>query len=187
MRLELPANGPFWLTAFARSIERALRGGNRAPDFPATPILNERVFRTDRGIEYYWDGERWLSTHLYALDLNNSDALNPVSATTLGAWHAANPFANLYDLYLEEAVFTSYLTSAATWTLSIVTGNGIVSAAVASRSTAGDNATETIAARVTINDTIDSSAYVAFEASVTKSSGSANLYFDCALTFRLIG
>lgn len=37
--------------------------------FPGSPATNQRYFRTDRGIEYYYDGTRWLSTQLFDLTL----------------------------------------------------------------------------------------------------------------------
>jgi hypothetical protein len=88
---------------------------DRGTAFPGTPsFTGQRFFRSDRGIEYYYDGTRWLSTTIYTLPVAVQDAtfLNPVSAT--GTFRTVSPFANLYDIYVERVFTESYLTSATT-------------------------------------------------------------------------
>ena len=46
-----------------------------ATSMPAGPATNQRVFRTDLGLEFYWDGTRWLSTTLYELALGAGENL----------------------------------------------------------------------------------------------------------------
>jgi hypothetical protein len=61
--------------------------------FPAQPAYGNFVpfYRTDRNIEYYYDGTRWLSTTLYSEVFQNREATDqPYSATNaderLGLW-----------------------------------------------------------------------------------------------------
>jgi hypothetical protein len=64
--------------------------------FPATPGTNSRFFRTDLGMEFYYDGTRWLTTTLYHLvaTLDNGTATAAYagpSATLAGVILAAVP------------------------------------------------------------------------------------------------
>lgn len=71
--------------------------------FPSAPATDARFFRTDRGIEYYYDGTRWLSTQLYTDDIPEVGAVAfPYTATALGAERLLIPYAGTYDLWLVE-------------------------------------------------------------------------------------
>lgn len=65
--------------------------------FPASPTTNQRFFRTDLGLDCYYDGTRWLTVNEYELPLVVGDALmlrttngNPVSGSVnpsqAGVW-----------------------------------------------------------------------------------------------------
>lgn len=80
-------------------------GGGGVPEgtsFPGSPLTGEKFYRTDRLIEYYYDGTRWLSTQLYtaASTFNVTE-----QASTSSHW--ANPWYNLYQLYFERAMFAT--------------------------------------------------------------------------------
>jgi hypothetical protein len=38
---------------------------NAGTSFPASKATGDRYWRTDLGLEFYWDGTRWVTTHLY--------------------------------------------------------------------------------------------------------------------------
>ncbi len=59
-------------------------GWNGGTAFPGSPATNDRYWRTDLGLEFYYDGTRWLSTALYTLGLPQADALAPLAATATG-------------------------------------------------------------------------------------------------------
>lgn len=76
------------------TIEETRRYGTA---FPASPFTRQRYFRTDQGIEYYYDGTRWLSTTLYEKVLESNDAPQPLTQAThqfraTVAGHATNGF-----------------------------------------------------------------------------------------------
>lgn len=50
-----------------------VRGGGSS--FPGSPATNDRYFRTDLGMEFYYDGTRWVSMNLY-----RQDFVGPVAA-----------------------------------------------------------------------------------------------------------
>lgn len=58
-----------------------------ASSFPGSPTSGDRVFRTDLGMEFYYDGTHWLTTQVFDLTLENtapgtSDLVGIGSTTT---------------------------------------------------------------------------------------------------------
>jgi len=49
--------------------------------FPANPATNQRFFRTDRALEYYYDGTRWLTMNEYTLTMPLLYAFTAVGGT----------------------------------------------------------------------------------------------------------
>lgn len=82
------------------TIEETRRYGTA---FPASPFTGQRYFRTDRGIEYYYDGTRWLSTALMSFQLpyNANGTTFPISATLSDANRCDRPNPN-YSMWLVE-------------------------------------------------------------------------------------
>lgn len=77
--------------------------------FPVAPATNRRFFRTDRGIEYYYNGTRWLSTQLYTDAIPWFLGVQPFTATTNFSHRLAVPYAGTYDLWLVEAQLSFYI------------------------------------------------------------------------------
>lgn len=74
--------------------------------FPGSPSTNDRFYRTDRQIEYYYDGTRWLSTQLHTIAIQNSTAQSATFATDI-----VNPWASIYSLYITNFIFMSRQTA----------------------------------------------------------------------------
>lgn len=94
------SNGTSW-----DSVERAdvASGGLSAgTSFPGSPATNDRYFRTDRGLVYYYDGTRWVTETLYHLPLSGSD--RGISTITANQAHysSATMWEDLYDAYLVD-------------------------------------------------------------------------------------
>jgi hypothetical protein len=61
--------------------------------FPASPATNDRFFRTDYGLEFYYDGTRWVSTQLFTKNSSQevgSAAFYISRAATIGHWQKAD-------------------------------------------------------------------------------------------------
>lgn len=104
----------------ARTLQ-AFAGGTA---FPSSPVTGERFFRTDRGIEYFWDGTRWLSTTLYSDALSISESLRPFAATTDNFHHATAVSAGALWLVAFQVFFLvqaggSALSASHKWTVSL--------------------------------------------------------------------
>lgn len=168
----------------SRKVKSEHAGIASVTSFPGSPASGDRVWRSDRGIEYYYDGTRWLSTTLYSMPIQLSDQNNPRTTTTGFLGRAANPWAGLYDVYLLDGVFSYYLSATGNWTLDIVDS----AAAVLATTTVSTVTTHTTV-RVAIN-AVKANGLAAnsnFNLSVTENSGAASLYTMAALTYRLVG
>lgn len=68
-----------------------VRSGGTA--FPGSPATGDRFFRTDRGMEFFYDGTRWLTTQIYEYPLRGHNFTPPMNlaATTVGALRDATP------------------------------------------------------------------------------------------------
>lgn len=68
--------------------------------FPSSPVTNERFFRTDRGLEYFYDGTRWVTVHEYHIPMGGSNATLSASTNVFGAaqlWNGEDIYiTNLY-------------------------------------------------------------------------------------------
>lgn len=68
--------------------------------FPGSPANNDKFYRDDRDILYFYDGTRWLSG-LYSVQIPAyPQTVHPMSANATGHYASA-PWAGTYDLWLE--------------------------------------------------------------------------------------
>lgn len=90
------------------ALEERLLGGTA---FPTAPVTGERYFRTDYGIEYYYDGTRWLSVNEYTLEIPPYGSLpgTKLTATTSPRSLGASPDVAGTDIWLESMVNTWYV------------------------------------------------------------------------------
>ena len=75
--------------------------GTVFPTVPA-PVAGDRFTRSDRGIDYEWDGTRWLSVALYSEQLFSSAAFQPFAITAGAEDRLSAPYAGIYDLWLVD-------------------------------------------------------------------------------------
>jgi len=105
--------------------------------FPGAPAAGQRYFRTDRGIDYFYDGTRWVSIQLFTIGA--SFAGDNVASLIAGV---PNPFAGLYDLWMVKAVYSARMVATGTWTFTTSTFDGTTRVNI-------DNATQSTAALLT--------------------------------------
>ena len=87
----------------------------RGAAFPAQPAYgnNRPFYRTDRRVEYFYDGTRWLTTQLYDQALNAAVAL-PFSATQTGGHRMTMPGAGAYSIWLESIYASVFIAAGGT-------------------------------------------------------------------------
>lgn len=160
--------------------------------FPAQPAWGTvRPFlRTDRGIEYRYDGTRWLSTELYSFPIPLAAAFLPISATTPALLRAPWPAAGIYGTWLEDVV-TSFFVAGGTalsashkWVGTLVDGgSGTLIATVNIDAGALSTWRNIVTA---VNGTIGSASFET-DMTWTKTGTPGNLYVVVALHYRLVG
>lgn len=67
------------------------RGADSGTSFPSSPTTGRRRFRTDLGLEFFFDGTRWLSSELFVATDSASDGLVPFSTTPITGGRFQNP------------------------------------------------------------------------------------------------
>lgn len=167
------------VTAGSRKVRRGVDGTAVGTAF-GTPTTGDRLYRTDRNIEYYYDGTRWLSTTLYHLPIPE---ITNVTGTTNGTV-TANPWSGLYDIYVSGILLSKILVGSGNWTATIhnqagASDNALVSSS-AFTNTTWDSATLSVASVVTSTTNV-------FYLLVTENSGTANCYASAVILYRLVG
>jgi hypothetical protein len=155
--------------------------------FPGSPIIGWKMFRTDLGLDCYYDGTRWLTVQEYVA---SGDTATSISAVNTGFLSYSIP--NDYSIYVTTAYGTTiagatnngsnYYTYAFEW----------VSAAAARTTlgtftTAADTASARSAHKVTINTALTSTAInFGYSASVKTGAPSNQTAISVSIRYRLI-
>lgn len=157
--------------------------------FPVSPTAGDRFYRSDRDIQYFYDGTRWLSAQLFESVMGPQVGLLPRAATTLAQAYGAYPGAGLYDLYVEDALFVTLLTAdTASWTSAIVRAYGAgLTATIASHTFASPAANTWVKERVTVASVIDADECDLFRLDLTENSGAASCYGFGTARYRYVG
>jgi hypothetical protein len=164
------------------AIEAILNTGT-GTSFPGSPSTGDKFWRSDRNIEYFWDGTRWLSTQLFLVSPYSTE--NASADTASGRLPV--PFKGIYDLWIEKVQTSSYLSATASWNLNLRWSNAANTYTdLASHSTTGDAATTWVNKETNVNAVLDSNALL-LNLFVDEVSGTAGCYCAMLIYFRLIG
>ena len=155
---------------------------NAGTAFPTAKATNDRYWRTDLGMEFYWDGTRWLSCTEFSVDLAITDALQPFTGTTQPGMMPLRPGAFFTSVFFAVYVVTtndgSNYWNITPYTKASSTAVGAVTtSAVAASTYSLLTATPNVAANA-------ADKAVQFSASKTGSPGS--LYLGAKMCYRLI-
>lgn len=123
---------------------------NGGTSFPASKATGDRFWRSDLGLECYWDGTRWVTCQQYTTPFMVQGALVPLTAAN--SFYA--PMVNgAYDMWLEKIVAATQV--AATndgsnyWTLQF--NRYLSGTSLGSFTTAADSAGTSTAHTITVN------------------------------------
>jgi hypothetical protein len=152
--------------------------------FPVPPVSGDHFIRTDRqGMEYRYDGTRWLSVQKFAVALHDTrGGVNPRTATG-GFMEGVNPEYGAHSVLIEAAVTWYFLQTAGEWTLAITAEGGELAITTqAFAFGAGHRGLRTTPLSVVVADT-----YPLFVATPTETVDGGSFYFQTTLIYRLIG
>lgn len=171
------------VSAGDRSVQSALDQARTSTEFPAEPSAGDRVFRSDRGIEYFYDGARWLSVQVFDVQFNGVQAVTD----TAGSSYAPVPFLGEYSLWLERFETTAFRDAAGEWDIVLQWWSaGHAATTLVTIDGAGDPSGSWVTNAATIGAQLDANAR-ALRTAFNEVSGAANYYAQATLRFRLIG
>lgn len=158
--------------------------------FPGSPATSERFFRTDRGLEYYYDGTRWLTTTLFYANGGANETLIPFTANAEFArnYPAFNP---TYQSYIVDWLIT--------WAVS-VNANGSNFWQLTLRESSADTSTTNLATTdtstgvtytfqrniISVNTLLPTTTFE-IHTHAQKTGAGGDLYVAAAYTFRIVG
>jgi hypothetical protein len=154
---------------------------------PTTPILNERFYRTDHRLEFFWDGTRWLCTCLHVVPVSLQDVISPLTGTNTVAYAALD---NILDLWIEKIVLsTTVLTTnngTNFWTVAAVRAPSGTSLGSFSTGTTPDTAGTNTRHNITVNAASGTSDRF-LNITATKTLSPGNIYVIGSYSYRYIG
>lgn len=157
--------------------------------FPGAPSTGDLYFRTDirDGLEFMWNGTRWLSTTLFSSNSDSWWALTGGGPTTEGAYIPFNTGG--LDVWLEDSVSVTYSSTGdganyITFSLSKRAVNN-ANTAIGSWTTAADGVAWTSHV-INVNAVLDVSATPAVRCHATVTLGNPLAYGSHILYYRLI-
>ncbi len=158
---------------------------------PGSPATNQRITRTDLGMDFYYDGTRWLSVQKFRETFGVGNILPPATiATAIGRM---TPWATAFDLWLEQWSISTYAVATNNgshfWTLSLnkfdAADAGTVIDSVA---TSGDTQNNWTQRRRSIGASYVASSFRGLSVTTGITGSPGSLYFtNMALEYRLIG
>jgi hypothetical protein len=185
--LGLSANGKSLVTAADYAAMKALLGLVSGTSFPGSPSSGDIFYHTSRGIEYFYDGTRWLSTQILFLSFEHTDGNQPISATSF--LRARNPYMTLYDIYVETFSATTHSTTTTEtnhFSLQVSAIDGISPTNIGSAITTQGDAINTWVPHVLGPNQAVSKDNQYFQLTVTE-TGTASAFVMGGMNFRLIG
>lgn len=163
--------------------------GGSGTAFPGSPSDGDRFFRTDRGIEYFYQasGARWLSAHLFTI---GAAGVQLAATSTL---FMPLPFIDTYDIYVETASLQTQLTSGTTssnyftFTFRKVDGVGTATDLGTTQSTQNDTLSNYAIRHQAINDVVDTTSGTKQFALNCTEVGASVVNVGASLAYRLVG
>jgi hypothetical protein len=156
----------------------------RGTGFPGSPASGDRFLRTDRNIDYFYDGTRWLSTQVFTYMPSQTFAGQTVDAQV---GRQPVPFKGLYDIYMERWQTVSFVGASVSWDLSLRWADlANTFTVIATNSTTGDATNNWSHHSVNINAVLNSGALL-LDMFVDELSGTATCSAFGILYYRLVG
>jgi hypothetical protein len=163
--------------------------GGHGTSFPGSPASGDRFYRTDRNIEYFYDGTRWLSVQLFSQEFAQWESSGVQPKTFTQTSYMANPWGGLYDIYVLEfrvSSFNSATTAANYFVHQLAKWDGIAPAVNVGSSISGQGNTQNaFVVQSTAVNAVVASTVDAFQVNSTE-TGVSSSYIMPSFTYRLV-
>jgi hypothetical protein len=148
--------------------------------FPGSPASGDVFRRTDRNIEYVYDGTQWLS------DLRSLQSSTTTISVSTGHFIPV-PWKGIYSIYLDHFEATTNRTGTGEWDVELYwLASNVAATLLASIDGAGDSATTVYNKTADISSVLSGSA-VALYPQFTEVSGTSSIVGGTILWYRLVG
>jgi predicted GH43/DUF377 family glycosyl hydrolase len=165
-------------------------GYDEGTSFPVGPSTDDKFYRTDRNLLYYYDGTRWLSTEVFRETFFPSDNTNPTTThgASLGAWPVRQGDNGIYVLTVDAVTLVVTTNDGSNyWTISYNWRNQANSSTeLVNTNTSADTATNWYNKSTSVNAVLDSTARY-LNIVVNKTNAPGSIYVYPAIRYRLIG
>lgn len=159
--------------------------------FPGSPATGDRYYRTDRHLEYFYDGTRWLTVHEYTASAVQRDGNWPLTANGNNGHISIDQGANGIYIVRIAASTTTLATNNGSnyWTTqwTYMTSAGGTGNVGSSYNTSADTASATVSHIVTV-DAVMGGTVTGIYAAHTKTGSPGNYYmWPAVVTWRFVG
>lgn len=160
----------------------------RGTSMPGSPVTGERITRTDLGLDFEYNGTRWLSTELHRHLIPISSAFMPITGSQVN--RQVNPGVATLGLWVEDLVTGFLVASGGTalgashkW-VGVLATNTPTTLATVNIDSGASNAWRSDIQTI---DVVVANTIIEFDLTWTKTGTPGNLYAFSFITFRLIG
>ena len=201
--LYVKADG-LWYSKDDAGVETLVSGGTGGGNYtgvlwssgismPGAPATNQRVTRTDLGLDFFYNGTRWLTTTLYRADApqGKGTSVNPFSANFtefgyLTPWHTT------FDLWLEDFWTSTYVatTNSGTsyWTVELYKlDSAFAATTVINFNTSADTVNTLTTHKTAIGALLTPATYRMLTTKGTKTVTPGNITLVWGVSYRLVG
>ncbi len=171
----------------SRKVDAKYAGLAGGTSFPGSPATDDRFWRSDRGIEYYYATTQWLSVQILQCHIATQQSTTAYSAT--GSAIAPNPEFGRYDIYVERFVVVynaNNSTASNYFTTQLRTADGASNTNLGSGLSGQSDTISTWAAHSENINTLVASTVDGFLATYTE-TGAASTQIAASFTYRLVG
>jgi len=174
----------------ALSVINSAVAWNSGTSFPGTAATGDRYWRTDRRLEYFYDGTRWLTTTLFEGVLKDV-LLSNLAATgsaTLGYFAPGTSF----DIWVENLVTSVFVNGTTNgtnfWTIRLQKSTaGNTQTSIGTVTTASDTGSNWTARETAMNHLVAVGTYKQMQVVAEATLSPGGLFWAVRFTYRLVG
>lgn len=157
-------------------------------EFPDNPGSYETFFREDLGLEFFFDGTRWVSSQLLrdVFGIGNVGASTTSSSALMGRLPVWGRSIYVVEFHTSTQVGTPN-SGSDIWAVTLITKDAADSeATLATFSTLGDTVNEWVARQTAVAAVVDPGTTKQLGARVARGGSAGTIFLSAAITYRLI-
>ncbi len=168
-------------------------GYDEGTSFPGSPSTDDKYYRTDRNLLYFYDGTRWLTVQQYTIACPAVGTPAPRSASGASVCFGVPALAPTYDFWAETFYWSSQLAGTTGdgskyWQVLITTYTGVTQATLATGDTIADGASANIFSHATAIGALIGASADLFAVDIVKVTTPPNItIYAASVVGRLVG